>query len=48
MQTQSQTKLSGIKLPEVHDVKKILDINPIPEKQKLKLKLKRVPKLNQE
>ena len=34
VQTQSQIKSSGIKLPEVHGVKKILDTNSLPEKQK--------------
>ena len=36
MQTQSQTKSNRIKLPEIHDIKKILDTNTIPEKQKKK------------
>ena len=34
VQVQSQTKSSGIKLPEVHGVKKTLDTNTLPEKQK--------------
>ena len=34
VQTQSQTKSSRIILPEVHGVKKILDTNSLPEKQK--------------
>ena len=34
MQIQSQTKLSRIILPEVHGVKKIMDTNSLPEKQK--------------
>ena len=34
IQTQSQTKSSRIILPEVHGVKKILDTNSLPEKQK--------------
>ena len=34
VQTQSQTKSSRIKLPEVHGIKKILDTNLLPEKQK--------------
>ena len=34
VQTQLQTKSSRIKLPEVHDIKKILDINSLPRKQK--------------
>ena len=33
VQTQSQTKSSGIKLPEVHGVSKNLDPNIQPEKQ---------------
>ena len=36
-----QTKSSGIKLPEVHGVKKTLDTNLLPEKQKLILHIKR-------
>ena len=32
--TQSQTKSSRIMLPEVHGVKKIIDTNSLPEKQK--------------
>ena len=34
VQTQSQTKLCRIKLPEVHGVKKALDMNLLSEKQK--------------
>ena len=34
VQTQSQTKLSGLKLPDVHGIKRILDTNTLPEKQK--------------
>ena len=34
VQTWSQTKSSGIILPEVHGVKKILDTNPLPGKEK--------------
>ena len=33
VQTQSQTKSSGIKLPEVHGVRNNLDPNILPEKQ---------------
>ena len=33
VQTQSQTKSSGIKLQEVHGVRKNLDLNILPEKQ---------------
>ena len=32
VQMQLQTKSSGIKLPEVHGVKKTLDTNTLPEK----------------
>ena len=35
-----QTKSSGIKLPEVHGVKKTLDTNLLPEKQKV------IPQIN--
>ena len=35
VQTCSQTKSSGIKLPEVHGVKKTLDMSLLPEKQKV-------------
>ena len=34
VQTQSQTKSSGVKLPEVHGVSKSLDPNIQPEKMK--------------
>ena len=34
VQIQSQTKSSRIKLPEVHGVKKTVDTNVLPEKQK--------------
>ena len=34
VQTWSQTKSSGIKVPEVNDIKRILDTNSLPEKQK--------------
>ena len=36
VQTQSQTKSSRIKLPEVHDVRKNLDPNIQPEKQNIR------------
>ena len=36
-----QTKLSGIKLPEVHGVKKNLDTNTLPEKQKIAPQIKK-------
>ena len=35
VQTQSQTKSSRVALPEVHGAKKTLDMNILPEKQKL-------------
>ena len=47
----SQAKSSGIKLPEVHGVKKILDTNLLPEMQKVILKIKKTvqnkPRLGQ-
>ena len=45
VQTQSQTKSSGIKLPEVYGIKKTLDTNSLPERQKHPLKLKIIPKI---
>ena len=39
VQTQSQTKSSGIILPEVHGVTKILDTSTLPEKQKTRIDL---------
>ena len=39
VQMHSQTKSRGIKLPEVHGVKKTLDTNLLPEKQKLILQI---------
>ena len=48
VQTQSQTKSNRIILPEVYRVKKILDTNSLPEKQKTALTLKRALKLNQD
>ena len=48
METQSQTKLSGIKL---HGIKKILDTNTLPEKQKtapqVKKNIKVKPRIRQ-
>ena len=41
VQTWSQTKSSRKILPEVHGVKKILDTNPLPEKQKTAPQLKK-------
>ena len=46
VQTQSQTKSSRKKLPKVHGVKKILDTNLLPERQKTAPQVKRVLKLN--
>ena len=42
VQTQLQTKLSRIKLPEVHGVKKTLDTNTLPVKQKIDPQIKRM------
>ena len=36
-----QTKSSGKKLPEVHGVKKTLDTNTLPEKQKITPQIKK-------
>ena len=51
VQTQSQTKSSGIALPEVYSAKNTLDTNIIPEKQKPELQNKQVdenrPRLGQ-
>ena len=44
VQTWSQTKWSGIALPEVHDAKKILNMNVFPEKQKIAPQNKKVVK----
>ena len=35
VQTWTQTKPSGVALPEVHDAKETLDTNILPEKQKI-------------
>ena len=49
VQTHSQTKSSGIILPEVHGVEKILDVNSLPENQKAPPQVKKkVLKLNQD
>ena len=52
MQTQSQTKSSGITLPEVHGIKKILDMKTLPEKQDTAPQIKKdsdiKPRLGQE
>ena len=45
VQTQSQTKSSGIKLPEVSGIKKTLDTNSVPERQKTAPPVKNNPKL---
>ena len=45
VQTQSETKSSGMKLLEVHGTKKSLDINSLPERKKQPHQLKIVPKL---
>ena len=51
VQTQSQTILSGIALPEVHGAKKTLDMNILPERQKVALQSKKIienkPRLEQ-
>ena len=46
VQTPSQTKPSGVTLPEVHGAKKILDTNILPEKQKIVPENKRLLKIN--
>ena len=40
----SQTKVTGIILPEVHSTKKMLDTNVLPEKQKPQIHKKQVDK----
>ena len=40
----SQTKVTGIALPEVHGAKKKLDTNILPEKQKPQIQEKRIDK----
>ena len=51
VQTCLQTKSSGAKLPEVHGVKKILNMSLLPEKQKVILQIKKTienkPRLGQ-
>ena len=44
MQTRSQMKSSRVTLPEVHDAKKSLDMNVLPEKQKIKSQNKKIVK----
>ena len=41
VKTGFQTKSSGIKLPEVHGVKKTLDTKALPEKQKIAPQIKK-------
>ena len=48
VQAHLQKKLSGVKLPEVHGAKKILDTNLLPKSRKLFCKLKRPLKINQD
>ena len=48
VQTQSQTKSSRKNLPEVHGIKKTLHTISLPERKKQALKLKIIPKLNQD
>ena len=45
VQTKSQTKSSGIKLPEVHGIKKTLDTNLLTERQKSAPQVKNNPKI---
>ena len=51
VQTQSQTNTSGIALPEVHGAKKTLDMDILPEKQKIAPQIKKIlenkPRLGQ-
>ena len=44
VQTRSQTKVTGITLPEVYGTKKMSDINVLPEKQKPQIHGKQVDK----
>ena len=44
VQMRSQTKVTGITLPEVHSAKKMLDTNVLPEKQKPQIHEKQVDK----
>ena len=44
VQMWSQTKATGITLPEVHSAKKMLDTNVLPEKQKPQLHREQVDK----
>ena len=45
VQTRSQTKVTGIMLPEVHGTKKMLDTRVLPEKQKPQIQAKWVVKI---
>ena len=45
MQTRSQTKATGITLPEVHGAKKTLDTRVLPEKQKPHIEAEQVVKI---
>ena len=47
VQTQSHMKTSGIKLHKVHGVKKILNTNSLPEKQKITPQLKKGTEIKQ-
>ena len=42
----SQTKVTGITLPEAHGAKKTLDKNVLPGKQKLQIHREQVPKID--
>ena len=44
VQMRSQTKATGITLPEVHSTKKMLDMNVLPEKQKPQIHREQVDK----
>ena len=44
VQTQSQTKATGITLPEVHGAKEMLDTKVLPEKQKSQIQTEQVGK----
>ena len=43
--TQSQTKVTGITLPEVHGMKKMLETRVLPEKQKPQIQAKQAVKI---
>ena len=45
VQMSSQTKMTGITLPEVHGVKKTLDARVLPEKQKPQIQAEQVVKI---